>query len=99
MTWGFGTWDASGVDNNTGLVKINALGAWQLAPGVTGSQSFSLPAGYTLDYLVQGYGDFTGTRKKITVSGNTITVAATSSSDYSAGTYPDVGMTILAYAR
>ncbi|MDF7657645.1 hypothetical protein PUG81_01590 [Erwiniaceae bacterium L1_54_6] len=99
MAYGFATWDASGTDNNTGLVKINALGAWQVAAGATGSQSFSLPTGYTLDFLVQTYGDLGSARKKITASGNTITVTSTTASDYSAGTYPDVGMAILAYAR
>ena len=100
MAWGFGTWDANGSDNNTGLVKINAVGIWSNAVNATGSKSFNIPAGYTLDFLVQPAGDFNGSaRKKITVSGSTITVAAASSTDFSENTYPNYTSNILAYAR
>lgn len=99
MGWGFATWDASGVDNNTGLVKINSLGIIQLSSTTTGSYSFDLPPGYTLDFLVQPAGDYVG-RRYITVSGNTITISSAGSTDYSANTYPSFAVDfILVYAR
>lgn len=100
MPYGFGTWDASGVDNNTGLVKINALGTLAIDATSNYSQAFSLPSGYTLDYLFQPNADRNGTgRKSISVSGNTVIVAQVASDNYSNGTFPNVPGTILAFAR
>jgi len=100
MAYGFGTWDSNGVDNNTGLVKINALGTLAIDATSNYSQPFSLPSGYTLDYLYQPNGDRTGSgRKRISISGNSVLVAQVSSSDYSNGTFPNVPGTILAFAR
>lgn len=99
MAYGFGTWDANGVDNNTGLVKINALGVMQVSAGYTGSQSFNLPSGYTMDFLVQQAGAMGSGRRRISVSGNTITVSSAGSGDYSEGTWPATEANILAFAR
>lgn len=100
MAYGFGTWDASGVDNNTGLVKINALGAMPIDATSNYNQAFSLPAGYSLDYLFQASGDRSGNgRKKIYVSGSNIVVGQVSGSDYSAGTFPNVPGNILVFVR
>lgn len=100
MAYGFGTWDANGVDNNTGLVKINALGTLVIDATSNYSQSFSLPAGYTLDFLFQPSGDRSGSgRKRISVSGSSILVAQIDSGDYSNGTYPNVSGSVLAFAR
>ena len=60
MAFGFGTWDASGVDNNTGLVKINALAVMPIDATSNYNQTFSLPAGYSLDYLFQASGEQSG---------------------------------------
>lgn len=100
MAYGFGTWDASGVDNNTGLVKINALGVMPIDATSNYNQAFSLPAGYSLDYLFQASGDRSGNgRKKIYVSGSNIVVGQVSGSDYSAGTFPNVPGNILVFVR
>lgn len=100
MAYGFGTWDANGVDNNTGLVKINALGVMSIDATSNYSQAFSLPSGYSLDYLFQASGDRNGNgRKKIFASGSSIIVSQVASSDYSAGTFPNVPGSILVFVR
>lgn len=99
MGWGFATWDANGVDNNTGLVKINSLGVFQADSNTAGTYNFTLPSGYTLAFLVQPAGVFSG-RRRITVSGGSITLANVADNDYSAGTYPRYSQSfILVYAR
>lgn len=100
MAYGFGTWDASGVDNNTGLVKVNALGVMSIDATSNYSQAFSLPSGYSLDYLFQPNGDRNGTgRKKIYAIGASMVVSQVASSDYSAGTFPNVPGNILVFVR
>lgn len=99
MAWGFATWDANGVDNNTGLVKINALATIQASNTTAGTFSYSVPAGYSLDFLVQPAGQYTG-RRRIQVSGGNIILTNVADTDYSAGTYPSYDMSfILIYAR
>lgn len=99
MAWGFGTWDANGVDNNTGLVKINSIGVLTVAASVTGSYAFTVPSGYKLDFLIQPGGSADG-RRKITVSGSSVIISSASSDDYSTGTYPNYDTTlILVYVR
>lgn len=100
MAYGFGTWDANSVDNNTGLVKINSLGVMAIDATSNYSQAFSVPAGYTLDYLFQASADRTGTgRKRIYVSGNSIVVAQVSSTDFSGDSFPNVPGNILVFLR
>jgi hypothetical protein len=100
MAYGFGTWDANGVDNNTGLVKINALGVITIDASSNYNQSFSLPSGYSLDYLFQPSGDRSGNgRKRMYTSGSSMIVIQVSSSDYSAGTFPNVPGNILVFVR
>ena len=100
MAYGFGTWDANGVDNNTGLVKVNALGVMTIDATSNYSQAFSLPSGYSLDYLFQPSGDRSGTgRKKIYTSGASVVVSQVASSDYSSGTFPNVPGNILVFVR
>lgn len=99
MGYGLGTWDASGVDNNTGLVKINSLAVLQASNATAGTFTYSLPAGYTMDFLVQPAGVYTG-RRRIAVSGSSLVLSNVSDTDYSAGTYPRYDMSfILVYAR
>ncbi|MGP2481824.1 hypothetical protein ACTUSZ_03075 [Pantoea eucalypti] len=100
MAYGFGTWDANGVDNNTGLVKVSALGVMPIDATSNYNQAFSLPSGYSLDYLFQPSGDRNGTgRKKIDASGASIIVSQVASSDYSSGTFPNVPGNILVFVR
>jgi hypothetical protein len=100
MAYGFGTWDADGVDNNTGLVKVNALGVMSIDATSNYNQAFSLPSGYSLDYLFQASGDRSGNgRKKIYANGSSIVVSQVSGSDYSAGTFPNVPGNVLVFVR
>lgn len=100
MAYGFGTWDVNGVDNNTGLVKVNSLGVISIDATSNYNQSFSVPSGYSLDYLFQASADRSGNgRKKIYTSGASVVVAQVDSSDYSAGTFPNVPGNILVFAR
>lgn len=99
MGWGFATWDANGVDNNTGLVKINSLGVLQAGNTTAGTFSYALPSGYSLAFLVQPAGVYTG-RRSITVSGGNLILANVADDNYSANTYPRYDMSfILVYAR
>ena len=98
--FGFGVWNASGVDINTGFVKINAIGSNSIPQDFTGNLSYPLPAGYTLDFLFQPAGQpSTSRRKRISVSGNTVSITEVGGGDYSPGTYPWVVGNLLAYAR
>lgn len=100
MSYGFGTWDASGNDNNTGLVKINAVAVWVVSATQTGSQSYPVPAGYSLDVLFQPGGEVVGSgRRRISVSGGQVTISAVGDGDFSDGTIPNYAGTILIYAR
>lgn len=98
--FGFATWDENGVDNNTGFVKVNALGSIFVAAGGGGSYSFNVPPGYSLDFMVQQVGQpGYDNRKKIYVSGNSIVVGVVSNDYYGADSYPFVDFVILAFAR
>lgn len=100
MAYGFGTWDANGVDNNTGLVKVNSLGVMSIDAVSNYNQAYSVPNGYSLDYLFQASADRSGNgRKKIYISGASVIVAQVDSSDYSTGTFPNVPGNILVFAR
>lgn len=99
MAWGFGTWDSGGRDNNTGLVKINAVGTMQFDGNYTGSQGFYQPQGYSLSFLHQAGGNYVG-RMRISISGGTLTVSSASNDDYSQGTLPKYQMNfVVVYAR
>lgn len=100
MTWGFGTWDADGVDNNTGLVRVNALATLLIDATSNYTQAYSVPSGYTLDFLFQPNGEVSGTgRKSISVNGNTITVSQVDSGNYSNNTFPNVPGALLLFVR
>lgn len=99
MGYGFATWDANGIDNNTGLVKINAVGIWVVDATETGARTFYRPSGYSLFALYQPAGDVLEGRRRITVSGDTVTISAAGSGDFSEGTIPNYPGAILVYAR
>jgi hypothetical protein len=101
MTWAFGTWDATGVDNNTGIVKVNAVGTMQFDVNFTGSQTFNLPPGYSLAYLHQAGGSFSSSKRMlITISGATVTVSDVAANNYSPGTMAKYETNfIVVYAR
>lgn len=99
--WGFATWDANGVDNNTGIVRILVKGIIRLEDGQSsGGYSFTVEPGYTMDFLVQyaATGFSTG-RRKITISGNNINVSSVSNNDYSPGTLMNCAANIIVFLR
>ncbi|MDR3431036.1 MAG: hypothetical protein P4L95_03860 [Rouxiella aceris] len=86
--WGIQTWDASGVQNNTGLVPVLVIGTVYMSLGqVSGSYAYSVPAGFQVAAIQSPItGDaFSGSRRRITASGNVVTLSD-AAGDYSAGT-------------
>lgn len=98
--WGIATWDANGVDNNTGIVRVLVLGTATLTDGqTTGSWSYTVPTGMRIDYLFQNTsGTGTMDRRKFTINGGTVTITAVGS-DYSAGTEPRSAGRVVFYLR
>lgn len=95
MTWGVQTWDANGVPNNYGIKPVSVNGTQLLAAGQkTGGWSVNVPAGLRLNfYHVINHSDTAsaglGTgRRRIIVSGNTVTVSAAGDTEYAADTFP-----------
>ncbi|WP_158783270.1 hypothetical protein [Pantoea sp. BAV 3049] len=101
MTWGVQTWDAAGKPNNYGLVPVALVGQISLdAEQVSGSWSFTVPAGYRLDYLyLPKLSAYTQTRRAITISGGTVTVSSASSSTFGYGTEMAYAAFIIVYLR
>lgn len=99
--WGIRTWDANGVDNNTGLVRVLVKGFFSVSAGQqSGSSSISLPSGYVLDYLFQpSTGTLNTTRRRVTISGGTLTISSVADSDFSTGTQAALGGNFLLYVR
>lgn len=99
--WGIKTWSAAGVDNNTGLVRVLVKGYFSVsASQQSGSYSVSLPSGYVLDYLFQpSSGALTSSRRRVAISGGTLTISAVSDNDFSSGTQPALGGNFLVYVR
>lgn len=99
MVWAFGTWDAQGRDNNTGLVKINVVATMWIDGASNYAQAFPLPSGYTLDYMFQPGGEkVNNDRKRISVQGNVINVTQ-SPGAYDGLTFPNVPGLIIAFVR
>lgn len=86
--FGIQTWDAGGVPNNTGIVKVMVLGSVYMANGqVSGTYSYNIPSGYTVAAVqspITGE-SFSGSRRKINAAGSTIKIT-NASGDYSTGT-------------
>jgi len=101
MAYGLQTFDGNGVDNNTGIVRILALGTFTVGQEQSNSASFALPSGYRMDYVFQSHQATggTATRRLITISGGTISLSATGDGDFSAGTQNAMAGYFLLYAR
>lgn len=87
MGFGFQTWNAQGQPNNTGIVKVFAVGTVGLgADQRTGSWGFNVPSGYALDWIFTANGEnYTNTRRRVNITGNVITLTD-ATNDYSPGT-------------
>lgn len=98
--WGIATWDANGVDNNTGIVRVLVLGTATLTEGqTTGSWSYTVPAGMRIDYLFQNTAaSGTMDRRRFTINGGTVSISA-AGTDYSVGTEPRSAGRVVFYLR
>lgn len=101
MSWGIQTWDANGNQNNYGLVPVSVLGFFSVTNGQqSGSASYTLPSGFVMEILqVSSDAAYTTVRRKINISGGSVSISAVSELDFSANTYPAVAGFIIAYLR
>lgn len=99
--WGFRTWDANGVDNNTGIVRVLVVGSLAMTSGQqSASATFTVPSGITLDYLFQStQGEYVYKRRKVVVSGGAVTISSVADGDYSTGTASAAAGYYLFYLR
>jgi len=102
MAFGFGTWDANGNYNNTGLVPVNILGYYRIGENtLNASYAFSVPAGYSLKFLVMPDSSSDGTgdnRRRIYVSGNSVIVEPAANNVSGTDRFPLNAMYIMGYA-
>lgn len=97
--WGIQTWDANGVPNNTGIVPVMVIGAFQVGLNqTTGSASYNVPAGFKLAALTSSVviDPYTPTRRRISVNGGILTISD-ATNDYSAGTTTAYSTWIIVY--
>ncbi len=94
MVWGVQTWNASGVPNNYGIKPVSVYGTQLLANGQkSGSWTVPVPPGLKLNYYHVANASETSSggmgsgRRRVSVSGNTITVSAAGDMEYAANTF------------
>lgn len=90
MTWGFQTWDANGIPNNTGIVKVFTIGIIRVEQNQkSGSWNFNVPSGYKIDFMSiqEGIG-FTGERRGLRVVNNKMVEMFDASGLWGGGTAP-----------
>lgn len=94
MVWGVQTWNASGVPNNYGIKPVSVYGTQLLANGQkSGSWTIPVPPGLKLNYYHVANASETSSggmgsgRRRVSVSGNTITVSAAGDTEYAANTF------------
>lgn len=94
MEWGVQTWNANGVPNNYGIKPVSVYGTQLLANGQkSGSWTVSVPPGLKLNYYHVANASETSSggmgsgRRRVSVSGNTITVSAAGDTECAANTF------------
>lgn len=94
MAWGVQTWDANGKPNNYGIKPVSVYGTQILANGQkSGAWTVPVPSGLRLNYYHVANASETSSaglgngRRKVTVSGNTISVSSAGDTEYAANTY------------
>lgn len=99
MAWGFQTWDASGVPNNTGIVKVFTIGTIKVDLNQkSGAWSFSVPSGYKIDFMTlqDGIG-FTQERRGLRVLNNNTLEMFDAAGQWFNGTAPAYAGWIIVY--
>ena len=94
MAWGVQTWDANGNPNNYGIKPVSVYGRQLLTDGQnSGTWTIPVPSGLRLNFyhvlnnsdtLSGGMGSG---RRRVKVSGNTLTVSAAGDTEYAADTF------------
>lgn len=100
--FGFAGWKESGIKNNYGIKPISVLGYFSVTNGQqSGNATYTIPSGFIMEVLqVCADSNYTTTRRKVTVSGGTVTISAASAdTDFGANTFPAVAGFIIAYIR
>lgn len=94
MAWGMQTWDKNGKPNNHGIKPVSVYGSQLLANGQkSGKWTVPVPTGFRLNfYHVLNNSDTSSEgmgigRRRITVSGNTITVSGAGDYEFAANTF------------
>jgi hypothetical protein len=92
--YGFSCWLEDGTPNNYGIKPVSVYGAQLLSNGQkAGSWTIPLAEGLKLNYYHVANASETSSgglgsgRRKVTISGNTITVSSAGDSEYAANTY------------
>lgn len=101
MVWGFQTWDSAGKPNNYGLVPVTVVGRLPVAfEQVSGGTTFSVPAGYVLDYIQAptSYG-YTQVRRAVNISGGNVTITSAPQTSFGIGTESAQSGFIVFYLR
>lgn len=86
--YGVGTWASNGAPNNYGIKPVSVVGMISLSSGQnSGSYSFTIPSGTKVGFAVAlSEGVESSVGRRITASGNTITISSASS--VGVGNYP-----------
>lgn len=94
MTWGVQTWDENGNPNNYGIKPVSVYGTVLLTNGQkSGTWTIPVPTGMKLNYYHVANASETSSgglgngRRRVKVSGSTITVSSAGDTEYAANTY------------
>jgi hypothetical protein len=90
--YGVATWDGNGKANNYGIKPVSVSGHISLSSGQkSGSYSVSVPPGCKLTYFqISNDANYSTARRKINISGGSVTITGVSDTDYSANTEPAI---------
>lgn len=94
--YGIATYDANGNYNNYGIKPVTVVGIIKVKEGQTsGSYSYTIPAGTKVGYTVNLDRGGVGSARRITASGNTITISP--ASQPGTGVYPSSQTSVIVF--
>lgn len=90
--YGVATWDGNGRPNNYGIKPVSVSGTLQLSRGQkSGSYSVAVPPGCKLTYFqISNDTGYSTERRKVNISGGSVTISSVGDTDYSANTEPAI---------